>query len=116
MVLSKPRVFVWGREGDIRHGLAVRCPVRVLYIVQDFSWSTPAQGHPCKCSSSRIAAKINGVEPNRQLSSVGDRKQFCTLQPDFARARIVGARKIQLVFASLPRGAVNNAPVGRKSG
>src|ERR1019366_3537010 len=85
-------------------------------ILQYFSRRSPTQRDPPRRASSRGAPVIHRVEPKRQFSALGDRKQFRILQPQFARARIVRARHIKLVFATLPRRAIDDSAVGREPG
>ena len=112
-ILQTP-VAVFRNVSHHGHVYAVCGPVCVLHILQHFSWSSPAQRNPRQRPGPRIAAVTHRVEPDRQFSALGDRKQFRILQSEFARARIIRARQVQLVIPALPRCAVNHAAIGRK--
>src|SRR6202140_849807 len=107
-------VIVFRNVTDDRHGVAVRRPIRVLYVVQNFVRRSSTQRNSRQRSTARVSAVKLRVQTNRQFSAFGNRKQFRILDSQFTRARIVRARHIKLVLATVPRCAVNNAAVRRE--
>src|SRR5580658_3587532 len=82
-ILQTPMI-IFRNVVDDRQTVAVGGKVGVSYVVQHLAWRSSTQRHPCQRSASRVAAVILGVEPDGQLSGLGDRKQLSILNSQFS--------------------------------